>query len=63
MKKTKRVTISVKIDTDLEFRKIASTKFFFKSGWYSKAIDEAMNLWIDNEIANGFNGESYDIKK
>ncbi|MEE0902180.1 MAG: hypothetical protein UIB31_06590 [Methanobrevibacter sp.] len=49
MSKNKRVTISINNDIDLDFRKLASNKMLFKSGWYSKAIEEAMLLWIENE--------------
>lgn len=49
MSNNKRVTISVNNDIDLDFRKLASNKMLFKSGWYSKAIEEAMLLWIENE--------------
>lgn len=49
MKKIKRVTITVNKDVDLHFRKIASSKMLFKTGWYSKAIEEAMQLWINQE--------------
>ena len=49
MKKNKRVTISVNIEVDLKFRKIASSKMKFKTGWYSNAIEEAMILWIEKE--------------
>lgn len=45
----KRVTISVNYDIDLDFRRLASSKMLFESGWYSKAIEEAMVLWMDNE--------------
>lgn len=49
MSKNKRVTISVNNDVDLDFRKLASNKMLFKTGWYSKAIEEAMLLWIEKE--------------
>ncbi|MBQ7929283.1 MAG: hypothetical protein IJ287_11165 [Methanobrevibacter sp.] len=49
MSKIKRVTISINNDIDLNFRKIASNKMLFKKGWYSKAIEEEMLLWIENE--------------
>ena len=49
MSKNKRVTISINNDIDLNFRKIASSKMLFKTGWYSKAIEEAMLLWIEKE--------------
>ena len=49
MTQNKRVTISINYDIDLDFRKVASSKMLFESGWYSKAIEEAMVLWMDNE--------------
>ena len=49
MTKNKRVTISINNDIDLNFRKIASNKMLFKNGWYSRAIEEAMLLWIEKE--------------
>lgn len=49
MKRNKRVTISVNNDIDMNFRKLASNKLLFKTGWYSRAIEEAMLLWIENE--------------
>ena len=42
----KRVTIVINKNLDYKFRKIASQKFRFEPKWYSKAIDEAVNLWI-----------------
>ncbi|MDO5848833.1 MAG: hypothetical protein Q4P18_04815 [Methanobrevibacter sp.] len=52
MKKTKRVTISINNDVDLHFRKLASSKMLFKTGWYSEAVEEAMELWIKEEEAS-----------
>ncbi len=49
MAKNKRITISINNDLDIDFRRIASSKMLFASGWYSKAIEEAMRLWIENE--------------
>ncbi|SDA37828.1 hypothetical protein [Methanobrevibacter millerae] len=49
MTKNKRVTISINNDLDIYFRKVASSKLLFTSGWYSKAVEEAMILWIENE--------------
>ncbi|MGL4669279.1 MAG: hypothetical protein ACRCVG_01610 [Methanobacteriaceae archaeon] len=46
----KRITISVKEDTDLIFRKLASKKYRFKRGWYSESMAEAMKLWIEQEL-------------
>ena len=45
----RRVILSINNDIDLNFRKLASNKMLFKTGWYSKAIEEAMLLWIENE--------------
>ncbi len=49
MKNNKRVTITINNDIDLNFRKLASSKMLFKTGWYSKAMEEAMLLWIEKE--------------
>ena len=49
MTKNKRVTITINNDLDLHFRKLASSKMLFEAGWYSKAVEEAMELWIENE--------------
>ena len=49
MSQNRRVTITINNDVDLDFRRIASNKMLFKSGWYSKAIEEAMLLWIRKE--------------
>ncbi|WP_405306372.1 hypothetical protein [Methanobrevibacter sp.] len=49
MTKNRRVTISINNDIDLNFRKLASNKMLFKTGWYSKAIEEAMLLWMEKE--------------
>ena len=49
MTKNKRVTINVNNDLDMYFRKLASSKLLFTTGWYSKAIEEAMMLWVENE--------------
>ena len=50
----KRVTIVINKNLDYKFRKIASQKFRFEPKWYSKAIDEAVNLWIDENIGEDF---------
>ena len=39
MTNNRRVTISINNDVDLNFRKLASNKMLFQTGWYSKAID------------------------
>jgi len=43
---SKKITVMVDSDLDFEFRKIASNKFKFKRGWYTKAINEAINQWV-----------------
>lgn len=49
-KNQNRVTITINNDLDLHFRKLASSKMLFETGWYSKAVEEAMELWIENEV-------------
>ena len=49
MTRNRRVTISINNDIVLNFRRVASTKMLFKTGWYSKAIEEAMLLWMEKE--------------
>ena len=49
MTKSRRVTINVNNELDMYFRKLASSKLLFAKGWYSRAIEEAMMLWIENE--------------
>ena len=49
----KRVTIVIDKNLDYKFRKMASQKFRFEPKWYSKAMEEAVNLWIDkNSLDN-----------
>ena len=50
----KRVTIVINKNLDYKFRKIASQKFRFEPKWYSKAIDEAVNLWIEENMGEDF---------
>ena len=50
----KRVTIVINEDLDYKFRKTASQKFRFEPKWYSKAIEEAVNLWIEENIDEDF---------
>ena len=50
----KRVTIVIDKNLDYKFRKMASQKFKFEPKWYSKAIEEAVNLWIDNNVGEDF---------
>lgn len=49
MSKNKRVTISINNDLDIYFRKVASSRMLFTAGWYSKAVEEAMMMWIENQ--------------
>ena len=50
----KRVTIVIDKNLDYKFRKMASQKFRFEHKWYSKAMEEAVNLWIDDNIDEDF---------
>ena len=50
----KRVTIVINKNLDYKFRKIASQKFRFEPKWYSKAIEEAVNLWIEDNVSEDF---------
>ena len=50
----KRVTIVINEDLDYKYRKMASQKFRFEPKWYSKAIEEAVNLWIEENIDEDF---------
>ena len=50
----KRVTIVINKNLDYKFRKMASQKFRFEPKWYSKAMEEAVNLWIENNIREDF---------
>ena len=50
----KRVTIVIDKNVDYKFRKMASQKFRFEPKWYSKAMEEAVNLWIDDNIDEDF---------
>ena len=50
----KRVTIVIDKNLDYKFRKRASQKFRFEPKWYSKAMEEAVNLWIDENIDEDF---------
>ena len=50
----KRVTIVIDKNLDYQFRKMASQKFRFEPKWYSKAMEEAVNLWIDENIGEDF---------
>ena len=50
----KRVTIVIDKNLDYKFRKIASQKFRFEPKWYSKAMEEAVNLWIEDNIDENF---------
>lgn len=50
----KRVTIVINKNLDYKFRKMASQKFKFEPRWYSKAMEEAVNLWIEDNIGEDF---------
>ena len=50
----KRVTIVIDKNLDYKFRKMSSQKFRFEPKWYSKAMEEAVNLWIDDNIDEDF---------
>ena len=50
----KRVTIVIDKNLDYKFRKMASQKFRFEPKWYSKAIEEAVNLWIEDNVSEDF---------
>lgn len=50
----KRVTIVIDKNLDYKFRKMASQKFRFEPKWYSKAMEEAVNLWIDDNNDKDF---------
>ena len=50
----KRVTIVIDKNLDYKFRKMASQKFRFEPKWYSKAMEEAVNLWIDKNMDEDF---------
>jgi hypothetical protein len=50
----KRVTIVINENLDYKFRKMASQKFRFEPKWYSKAMEEAVNLWIDENSDEDF---------
>lgn len=45
-KSNKRVTVSLPYNLDLEFRGLASKKFKFEKGWYSKAMVDAIRIWM-----------------
>ena len=50
----KRVPIVINKNLDYKFRKMASQKFRFEPKWYSKAIEEAVNLWIEDNVSEDF---------
>ncbi|WP_297981360.1 hypothetical protein [uncultured Methanobrevibacter sp.] len=50
----KRVTIVIDKDLDYKFRRLASQKFRFEPKWYSKAIKEAIGLWIEKYADEDF---------
>jgi len=42
----KRATVSIPYGLDYKFKKLASQKFKFEKGWYSKAMVEAIDMWL-----------------
>ncbi len=60
VKKMKRVTVHIDSDLDYEFRRLASQKFRFEPKWYSKAIKEAILLWIENNPEENFENNPED---
>ena len=60
VKKMKRVTVYIDSDLDYEFRRLASQKFRFEPKWYSKAIKEAILLWIENNPEENFENNPED---
>lgn len=52
--KIKRVSVHIDSELDYEFRRLASQKFRFEPKWYSKAIREAILLWIENNPEENF---------
>lgn len=53
-KNIKRISVRIDNDLDYEFRRLASQKFRFEPKWYSKAIREAILLWIENNPEESF---------
>lgn len=47
MAETKKISLNIDADLDYEFKKIASRRFGFERGWYSKAINEAIMEWLE----------------
>ncbi|MCQ2737198.1 MAG: hypothetical protein MJ224_01135 [archaeon] len=45
---TRKTTIAVDCEIDLKFKKIAASKFNFAHGWYTKAVNEALKEWVEN---------------
>ncbi|MGB9979816.1 hypothetical protein [Methanobacterium sp.] len=53
----KRATVAIPRDLDYKFKKVASQKYKFEKGWYSKAMIEAMEIWLKyNEFIQLKNG-------
>ena len=50
----KRVTIVIDKNLDYKFRKMAYQKFRIENKWYSKAMEEVVNLWIDKNMDEDF---------
>lgn len=55
----KRATVAIPCDLDYRFKKVASQKYKFEKGWYSKAMIEAMEIWLKYndfiQLKNGTN--------
>lgn len=45
---TRKTTIAIDYELDLKFKKIAASKFNFTQGWYTRAINEALKEWVEN---------------
>ena len=45
----RRIGVTVNKEVDLKFRELASRRLEYTHGWYSKAVEEAMRLWIEKE--------------
>lgn len=48
---TKTITINIKEETDEKFRKVASKAYGNKKGHLSKAVEEALEEWINEKEA------------
>lgn len=63
----KRATVAIPHDLDYKFKKVASQKYKFEKGWYSKAMVEAMEIWLKYndfiQLKNGTNSLGRSIGK